>query len=159
MAYSQRRNMTDRSGHKPYAICHLLFAALLAGCSQDMQEQASYQPEEAPRLHSPDGSVPRMSRQRNGTAALDGARLFAINCAHCHGTTADGDGRVAPYLKEQPKNLHAPAIHRLTEEALYAVVTNGKDAMPAFNLLLTPAERHAVVQYVKSLQPATSMPN
>jgi mono/diheme cytochrome c family protein len=129
-------------------------------CSQDMQEQASYQPEEAPRLHSPDGSVPRIGRQRNGAAAaIDGARLFAINCAHCHGKAAEGDGRVAPYLREQPKNLHAPAIHRMTEEALFAIVTNGKDAMPAFNLLLTPAERHAVVRHVKSLQPATSMQN
>ena len=34
---------------------------LMNGCSRDMQEQPSYEPQEAPRLHSPLGAVPRDS--------------------------------------------------------------------------------------------------
>ncbi|MEM8767777.1 MAG: cytochrome c [Pseudomonadota bacterium] len=32
------------------------------------------------------------------TPAYDGAELYALNCANCHGTYGEGDGRVTPAL-------------------------------------------------------------
>jgi cytochrome c oxidase cbb3-type subunit 2/cytochrome c oxidase cbb3-type subunit I/II len=121
-----------------------------------MQEQPSYYPQEAPRLHSPVGSVPRDSRSvltaSTGQEAIsEGARLFHINCSHCHGTTGKGDGPAASYLKERPADLQKPEVQKLFESALYEIVTNGKDMMPPFKGELSAQERRSIVAYVKSL--------
>ena len=143
------------------ALVGLCWFAVFAGCSRDMQEQPSYQPQEAPRLHSPSGSVPRDSRsviQVTGAPAQidEGARLFRINCVHCHGAQATGEGPVAPYLKEKPSNLLDRDVQELSVEALYDTVTNGlaidgRDVMPPFKGELSAGERRSVAAYVKSL--------
>jgi mono/diheme cytochrome c family protein len=139
------------------AIGMLAIAWLAMGCSKDMQEQPSYHPQEAPRLHSPAASVPRESRaiappfsslpQRH---VERGARLFAVNCTHCHGPKGEGDGPVAGYLKELPANLHAARIQKKSAAELYEVVTNGKDAMPPFRGELSAEERWIVASFIKT---------
>ncbi len=149
----------DEKRHVPAAL--LAAAYLLCGvqaCSRDMQEQPSYQPQEAPRLHSPIGSVPRDSRSvirsTGAPAALDeGPRLFRVNCAHCHGAQATGEGPVAPYLREKPTNLRNPEVRRLSEDALFQIVTDGKDVMPPFKGELSAGERRSLASYIKSLSP------
>jgi mono/diheme cytochrome c family protein len=140
------------------AVCVLVGAP---ACSRDMQEQPSYQPQESPRLHSPVGSVPRNSRavtaaRPEDDRISDGARLFQVNCAHCHGAQATGEGPVAPYLKEKPTNLLDRDVQELSVEALYDTVTyglavDGRDVMPPFKGELSADERRAVAAYVKSL--------
>jgi len=140
------------------AVC--LWCAL-AGCSRDMEKQPSYQPQEAPRLHSPVGSVPRKSRsvvrpQPTQQMSAKGAALFAVNCSHCHGVGGTGDGPVAVYLKEKPADLLDPEVQALPESALYDTVTyglavEGRDVMPPFKGELSADERRSVVLYVKSL--------
>jgi cytochrome c553 len=155
---------SERKGRVATAIVGLAALCLFtpfAGCSRDMQEQPSYQPQESPRLHSPVGSVPRDSRsviQNTGSpAALDeGARLFRINCSHCHGMDGMGHSPVVPFLKEKPANLLNPEIQELSEEALYDTVTyglaiEGKDVMPPFTGELSSGERRSVARYVKAL--------
>lgn len=137
-----------------------------SGCSENMTEQPSYRPQEPPRLHSPSGSVPRISRvhrrerppgtekQRNS-----GERLFRINCAHCHGSTAEGDGPVAPYLSAPPANLRAPHAQQKPPSVLYAIITEGAEVMPAFKGELSSDERWALVDFISSMAgpvPATS---
>lgn len=140
------------------AVC--LWSAV-AGCSRDMEKQPSYQPMEAPRLHSPVGSVPRNSRsvikpQPPQQMSAKGAALFGVNCSHCHGVDGTGDGPVAAYLKEQPADLLDPEVQSLSERALYDTVTyglavEGRDVMPSFKGELSAEERRSVVLYVKSL--------
>ena len=142
----------------------LVVAWFLCGvpaCSRDMQEQPSYQPQEAPRLHSPVGSVPRNRRSvpkppPGQDVSDEGAVVFRINCAHCHGRDGTGNGPVVAYLKEQPADLRDPYVQGLPEAALYDTVTyglavEGRDVMPAFQGELSAEERHSVVTYVKSL--------
>jgi mono/diheme cytochrome c family protein len=138
------------------ALAMLLMCVVIVGCSPDMQDQPSYQPQEAPRLHSPDGSVPRDSRRIEHPSApsdplAPGRRLFAINCAHCHGADGTGTGPVSAYLKEQPKDLRSQDMRTVSETGLFEVITVGGDVMPSFDKLLTPEERRAVARYVKSL--------
>lgn len=130
----------------------------LTACSQDMETQASYQSQEAPRRHSPPGSIPLQSRAGYSAQPVmpahqgEGQRVFRINCLPCHGTGGGGDGPVAGYLRHMPKNLRASHVQRRSAEDLYAVVTNGKDAMPPFRGELSAAERWAVVAYIKTLR-------
>jgi cytochrome c5 len=131
------------------------FLAAVDGCSRDMQEQPSYHPLEAPRLHSPAASVPRSSRSvfssSELTSAEEGSRLFHVNCSPCHGSQANGKGPVSIYLIEKPANLYRAEIQQLSEMDLYKIVTDGKDMMPPFKGELSAEERRAVVLYVKSL--------
>jgi mono/diheme cytochrome c family protein len=141
--------------------CLMIFLSSITGCSRDMEEQESYQAQEKPRRHSPTGSIPMNSRaivtsmpDEPDQRMAHGRRLFTINCAHCHGPNGDGDGPVAGYLRELPKNLHALHVQQQPVAHLFATVTNGKDAMPPFQGEMSAEERWAVAYYVKSLLPA-----
>ena len=130
----------------------------LGGCSRDMQEQPSYQPQESPRRHSPTGSVPRDSRailsvvQHDETPGpASGDEVYRANCLHCHGPGGEGNGPVADYLKEKPANLLSRSVQDRLQSELYDIVTNGKDAMPGFRGELSADERWAVATFVKHL--------
>lgn len=133
------------------AIC---VGCLMWGCSKDMEEQPSFSFQEAPRLQSPQRSIPRTgpwyARTSTGKIA-DGSHLFSINCTHCHGPQGNGDGPVAGYLPELPPNLHAPAIQQKSDAVLYGIVTKGEKVMPAFETFLSAEERWAVVSFLRSL--------
>jgi cytochrome c len=152
------------AGRMASALLVFLMTAGAAACSRDMQEQTSYQAQEAPRLHSPEGSVPRSSRKlrpvgRGGPeAAAAGASLFRINCLHCHGEQGQGDGPVAPFLKESPANLKNEEVRGMSLEDIYRVVTAGKDMMPSFRGELSAEERWQLAQYVSSLSHAATSP-
>ncbi len=152
----------DQPGWEPsgQALAAWLSAAIwcasLAGCSRDMQDQPSYQPQEAPRLHSPAGSVPRDSRailsaatHNNARASVSGEDLYRVNCLHCHGPSGEGNGPVAAYLNERPADLRSRAVQEKPQTELYEIVTDGKDMMPAFRGELSAAERQAVAAFVK----------
>lgn len=129
------------------------------GCPKDMEEQPSFSYQEAPRLHSPQGSIPQdgpSSFRTSLVQANDGAHLFSINCSHCHGPEGMGDGPVAGFLPELPANLHAPAVQRKLDDELYAIVTNGEKVMPAFDKFLTREERWTLVSFVRSLADSSS---
>jgi mono/diheme cytochrome c family protein len=50
------------------------------------------------------------SKPPDKAAQFDGAQLFRANCASCHGTSAQGDGPVAPLLRNRPSDLTQIAI-------------------------------------------------
>ena len=138
--------------------CALAALSSLNACSQDMETQASYQSQEAPRRHSPAGSIPLHSRAMQPSSSRPpadyralGQRIFHINCVHCHGAQGSGDGPVAGYLRVLPKSLQAGHVQRQSAADLYASVTEGKDMMPPFKGELSAEERWAVVAYVQTL--------
>jgi outer membrane protein assembly factor BamB/mono/diheme cytochrome c family protein len=76
----------------------------------------------------------------SGPASV-GAEVYAANCATCHG--ADGGGGQGPELADGAAN------GAYTQAEMVELVTNGKDAMPAWEGRLSPAEIDAVVDYVR----------
>ncbi len=143
----------------------MLCCLAAAGCSQDMQEQPSYRSQEAPRLHSPSGSIPRDSRTVMSLGVLSadgipdrGRELFRINCLPCHGEQGDGTGPVAPYLKELPANLLAPRVRALTGAEIYDIITQGKDMMPSFRGELSADERMVLASFVEAMRPDSPPP-
>mgnify|MGYP000855448498 FL=1 len=142
----------------------LLICITVWGCSPDMQEQPSYRSQEAPRLHSPTGSVPRDSRailsREARTVELEGGRapeLYRINCLPCHGEGGEGTGLVAPYLHELPANLRSPRVRALSKTELYRIITQGKDMMPSFQGELSATERMILASFVHAMEPDTTM--
>jgi high-affinity iron transporter len=81
-----------------------------------------------------------------------GAKVYAANCASCHGTTGNGDGPVGKTLNPTPIAFTEKdrARHR-SIFALYQAVTQGiaGTAMPAFGQL-SDQDRWAVATYLGS---------
>lgn len=142
-----------------FFLCLIISSGLLSGgCPNDMREQPSFSYQEAPRLHSPQGSIPQVTPFYHLTSPTlstervpHGAQIFAINCAHCHGARGMGDGAVAGYLPDLPANLQAPAVQQKPDAVLYRIVTNGEKVMPAFRMFLSSEERWALVAFLRSL--------
>jgi mono/diheme cytochrome c family protein len=83
------------------------------------------------------------SSSQNGNAAQsEGQGLFVSKCAVCHGS--DGTAGIA-----NAANLN---MSRLDSAAVHQVISNGKNAMPAFGNQLSEEELHKLVSYVLTLR-------
>ena len=158
----------------------LVLSAVIGGCANgtypldifyEMHYQQSYQAHEPPRLSAPAGAVPTTGRgaaeaenPMPGDGVEEGARLFATNCAFCHGVEAKGDGPVVDLMTSDKYGYkfiatldpdltsgapgHAQAIGDLE---VFAWITNGAIVMPPFGKLLSVDERWKLVNYIRSL--------
>ena len=75
-----------------------------------------------------------------------GRRVFAANCAMCHGSDASGMMGMHPSLRG--------AVDRLTVEGVEVTVRNGRDTrppMPAFENRLDDQQIEDVIAYIASL--------
>lgn len=81
-----------------------------------------------------------------------GAEVYATYCSVCHGVSAQGDGPiVGPGKFPLATNLTLPTTVERTDGYIYAIVRVGRGLMPSYQRI-TPAERWAVVNYVRYLQ-------
>ena len=77
----------------------------------------------------------------NSAKVAEGARLFALNCAHCHGEDATGD--------EGP-DLHGVAK---SDSKIAGYIKNGiKGEMPKFGQKLSDADVQALIAFIRSLK-------
>jgi high-affinity iron transporter len=88
-----------------------------------------------------------------------GAAVFSKYCALCHGSGGAGDGRAASVQKVPPADL--TASQRSLGYKLQIVREGGAElgrssSMPAWRDVLSDAEIADVVEYVETLQPASS---
>jgi mono/diheme cytochrome c family protein len=84
----------------------------------------------------------------------DGAVLYSIHCAHCHGASGRGDGPDADLFVTQPRDLHGGCLGRYAVTELVDRIRNGT----RLNLAVDPAairaraaETEAVARYVEHL--------
>jgi mono/diheme cytochrome c family protein len=85
----------------------------------------------------------------DATAVARGERLYQANCAACHGRDGEGDG---PVETLPGGGDLAAAVRGASAAELDYRIGNGVagTAMPAFIGQLTPAERQALVAYLRS---------
>jgi cytochrome c oxidase cbb3-type subunit I/II len=76
--------------------------------------------------------------------------LFVDTCGSCHGETGAGNGPAAGALAPAPTNFH---LKQPTEEQAWDVLENGVPgtAMPPWRSQLSADQRHALVEFVRSL--------
>lgn len=92
---------------------------------------------------------PKLSRE----LLRRGQNRFDRFCAPCHGLLGDGDSEVARSASfRPPPSLHEPRIVAMPNERLFDVITGGYGLMPSFGAPLAPADRWAVVRYVRALE-------
>lgn len=82
-----------------------------------------------------------------------GGRLFADNCAVCHGDGGLGDGPTAESLPTKPANLTEAHVQALSDGALFYIISHGKPdtPMPPWENVLEEEERWQVINFLRTL--------
>lgn len=142
----------------------------LGGCGLEMSRQPKYGAQaQAPTLPggfeqqgAPPGTVAQGDLQRAAaeadpppvTLALvqRGRDRFDIACRPCHGDAGEGDGTVPARGFPRPPSYLSPQVMALSGRQVYGVITNGYGLMYPQAERVAPADRWAVVAYVRALQ-------
>ena len=92
-----------------------------------------------------------------------GQERYNIYCTPCHGYAGDGRGIVAVgngglgYGFQVP-SYYTDGLRARPDGYLYDVIANGINTMPSYGHEILPADRWAVVAYVRALQAARNVP-
>ncbi len=73
---------------------------------------------------------------------------YKANCVLCHSIDGSGSSPTGKALKA--KDLKSSEVQSASDADLAAVITNGKDKMPAFGKKLSPDAIKGLVDYVRS---------
>ena len=85
-----------------------------------------------------------------------GRRNFEIYCAPCHGRAGDGQGITTRFGMINPPSYHDERLRKMSAGGIFQVITEGKGQMGPYAAKIEPADRWAVVAYVRALQRAWS---
>jgi mono/diheme cytochrome c family protein len=159
------------------AFCCLV---LLAACGNNMRDDSRLKPYEASPIFA-DGSSARpidpnavarsqsvdlllTSGKQDGAVVaafpitvdsdtiVRGQHVYTIYCVPCHGAAADGKGIVSGYFKPPPANLLTDTLRLQPVGHFFDVITNGKGIMFSYSSRVAPADRWAVIAYIRALQ-------
>ncbi len=85
----------------------------------------------------------KQSEPAKPQSAPRGRQAFRLHCASCHGLNGRG-GEYAPDI------VTSPNVRSLSDRALFRIIHDGipRKGMPAFNLMLTPAQIREVVAFI-----------
>ena len=78
-----------------------------------------------------------------------GKGLFTAKCVICHG--ADGSGKTSIGKNLKIADFHSPDVKKQSDADLKAIITDGKNKMPAFKGKLTDAQMDQVIAYIREL--------
>jgi mono/diheme cytochrome c family protein len=81
-----------------------------------------------------------------------GREQFDIHCAPCHGRDGYGRGMVVQRGYPAPPSYHESRLRSVTDAHLYQVITYGLGKMPVYGKDVRPADRWAIVAYLRALQ-------
>lgn len=81
-----------------------------------------------------------------------GRERFDIYCAPCHGRSGDGQGMVVQRGFPAPPSFHTDKLRLAPDSHFYQVITHGYGVMYPYADRVAPADRWAIVAYVRALQ-------
>ncbi|MGA3091850.1 MAG: cytochrome c [Terriglobales bacterium] len=113
--------------------------------------------------HAPASASPSPARRARSGLALVGLMLllsafapaesaadnYKSHCSACHGKHGNADSLIGRNLKLRP--LHSADVQSQSDEQLFAVISKGKDKMPAFDRRLPKDQIHDLVTYIRTL--------
>jgi hypothetical protein len=165
-------------------LCVAMLAVLTGGCQirQDMADQPKNRPlspspffddgrSERPLLENTvargslaedDLFVPKESNDFPLPMTPDllkrGQERYKIFCTPCHGIQGDGNGMVSMRGMKHPPSYHDPRLRQVPNGYLYDVITNGFGGMLSYSAQIPPADRWAIVAYLRALQLSRNAP-
>jgi mono/diheme cytochrome c family protein len=81
-----------------------------------------------------------------------GGQRYAIYCAECHGADGYGQGIVVRRGFPAPPSFHGPRERAEPAGRLFEVITGGQGVMYGYGDRIVPADRWAIVAYIRALQ-------
>jgi mono/diheme cytochrome c family protein len=85
-----------------------------------------------------------------------GQQRFNINCSPCHGRSGDGDGMIVQRGFPHPPSYYSDKLRKASNQHIYDVITHGYGVMYPYADRVEPADRWAIVAYVRALQASAS---
>jgi mono/diheme cytochrome c family protein len=76
-------------------------------------------------------------------------KLYATKCAACHGP--DGKGQTAMGKTNKLRDFTSADVQKQSDDELTAIITNGKNKMPAYGKSLKPDQIKGLVAYIRTL--------
>lgn len=81
-----------------------------------------------------------------------GQNRYNIYCIVCHGPVGNGDGMIVRRGFPQPPTYHDDRLRNAPVGHFYDVITNGWGKMNGYSYQIQPADRWAIVAYIRALQ-------
>jgi mono/diheme cytochrome c family protein len=81
-----------------------------------------------------------------------GQDRYTIYCVPCHGPAGDGDGLVVRRGFPPPPTYHQDRLRNAPDRHLYDVIRNGYGVMVPYGDRVEPADRWAIVAFIRALQ-------
>lgn len=106
--------------------------------------------------------LPLLTRAVGGSATPrvlpnlgNGRRLYASDCAPCHGATGSGDGPSSAGMEPPPTPFRGEQLDRLSPRQAYGAITFGMEgtAMPSYATAYTEQQRWDVAFFLPTLRP------
>ena len=162
-----------------------LLALTSLGCRQDMHNQPRYKALAESDFWGDDRSARPMvdDTVARGQLRLDAARYtgkvdgedidyfpwkisqediqqgeyrFNIYCSPCHSRLGDGNGMIVQRGFPHPPSYYSDALRKAPNQLFYNVITYGYGAMYSYADRVAPADRWAIVAYIRALQTSES---
>ena len=178
---AQGLGKTMPKAHKVAGVAGLAALLLLAGCRQDMHNQPKFYPQR-PTTFFPDGRSVRpqventvarnqlhadtyfytglvggkegdgMPLPVNDALLQRGQEKYNVFCTPCHSRVGNGAGMIVQRGYRPAGNFHTDRLRGAPLGHFYSVIANGYGAMPEYGSQVGPADRWAIVAYVRALQ-------
>jgi mono/diheme cytochrome c family protein len=81
-----------------------------------------------------------------------GKELYGVYCMPCHSPAGDGDGRIVERGFPAPPTYHSDRLRGVPDRHIYDVISNGFGVMAPYGNRIRPADRWAIVAFVRALQ-------
>jgi mono/diheme cytochrome c family protein len=107
------------------------------------------------------GAVDSMAAIQNPVSSderslREGHKLYAINCAVCHGDRGAADGPVTKFgLPVLPIGTGTKAATQFSDGVIFGIIRNGRGLMPAYNRI-EENERWDLINYLRAVQAGTA---
>jgi mono/diheme cytochrome c family protein len=85
-----------------------------------------------------------------------GRQRFDIYCAPCHGRYGDGNGVIVQRGFPHPPSYYSEALRNAPSQHFYDVISHGYGVMFSYADRVEPADRWAIVAYIRALQASAS---
>ena len=100
-----------------------------------------------------DGQFVATSPVAANEAVVERGRLrYGIYCQPCHDARGDGKGILFQRGKVPTASFHQEKILKYPDGQIFDIMTNGQGLMPAYRWPIPPADRWAIIAYVRHLQ-------
>jgi hypothetical protein len=161
--------------------CAIAAMLAMAGCRADMQDQPRMFPQRGTEFFADGRSVrPQMANTiargqmhensyfytgledgKEGdtmpfpvtmTVLERGQERYNVYCTPCHSRVGNGEGMIVQRGYRPAGNFHTERLMNAPLGHFFNVMTNGYGAMPEYAAQVAPADRWAIVAYIKALQ-------